>query len=251
MALADEKVYIDEPFFEDRILAGFSANPEKGARTSKRARVAKEAEPEADRLAFERPLWTSGATGIAGVDEVGRGCLFGDVVAAAVILPPGLILDGIDDSKQLSEKKREALYEEILAHAVAWGVGRVDAETIDRINIRQASRLAMKLAVEGLGAAPDHLLVDAESVPLPIAQTAIVKGDARSQSIGAASIVAKVTRDRLCAETWEALYPGYGIGAHKGYATKQHREALLQLGPTPMHRRSFLNGLFAEQQALF
>ncbi|MBB6675437.1 ribonuclease HII [Cohnella nanjingensis] len=206
---------------------------------------------EIDRLAFERALWAEGAIHIAGVDEVGRGCLFGDVVAAAVILPQGLILDGVDDSKQLSEKKRDALYDLILENAVAWHVGRVDAETIDRINIRQASRLAMKLAVEGLGAVPDHLLVDAESVSLPIPQTAIVKGDARSQSIGAASIVAKVTRDRLCAEMWEALYPGYGIEVHKGYATKTHREALLRMGPTPMHRRSFLNGIFAEQQLLF
>lgn len=204
-----------------------------------------------DRLSFERDLWTQGLTLVAGVDEVGRGCLFGDVVAAAVILPVGLVLDEINDSKQLSEKKRERLYETIVREAAAWSVSRVDAGTIDRINIRQASRLAMKQAVMGLRDAPEYLLVDAETVELDVPQMPIVKGDARSQSIGAASIVAKVTRDRLCAETWEALYPGYGIGSHKGYATKEHREAILRLGPTPLHRRSFLGNILHEQQALF
>lgn len=204
-----------------------------------------------DRLSFERDLWAQGLTLVAGVDEVGRGCLFGDVVAAAVILPAGLALDGINDSKQLSEKKRERLYEVILREAAAWSVSRVDAGTIDRINIRQASRLAMKQAVMGLAPAPEYLLVDAETVELDVPQMPIVKGDARSQSIGAASIVAKVTRDRLCSEVWEALYPGFGIGSHKGYATKEHREAILRLGPTPLHRRSFLGNLLHEQQALF
>lgn len=206
---------------------------------------------EIDRLAYERTLWAEGATAIAGVDEVGRGCLFGDVVAAAVILPPGLLLEGIDDSKRLSEKKRDELYDLILANAVAWSVGRVDAETIDKINIRQASRLAMKLAVEGLAAKPDHLLIDAETVDLALPQTKIIKGDMLSQSIGAASIVAKVTRDRLCEQIWDLNYAGYGIKDHKGYATKVHREALLALGPTPLHRRSFLTKYDAEQQTLF
>jgi ribonuclease HII len=204
-----------------------------------------------DRLHFEASLWAQGLTAIAGIDEVGRGCLFGDVVAAAVILPRGLVLEEINDSKQLSEKKRERLYEEITREAVAWSVSRVEASVIDRINIRQASRLAMKQAILGLGTAPEHLLIDAESVDLDTPQTPIVKGDALSQSIGAASILAKVTRDRLCAEVWEAIYPGYGIGGHKGYATKEHREALLRMGPTPMHRQSFLGNLFAVQQELF
>lgn len=204
-----------------------------------------------DRLSFERDLWAQGLTLVAGVDEVGRGCLFGDVVAAAVILPVGLLLDEINDSKQLSEKKRERLYDVIVREAAAWSVSRVDAGTIDRINIRQASRLAMKQAVSGLASAPEHLLVDAETVELDVPQMPIVKGDARSQSIGAASIVAKVTRDRLCSEVWEALYPGFGIANHKGYATKEHREAILRLGPTPLHRRSFLGNLLNEQQALF
>ncbi|MDI4646240.1 ribonuclease HII [Cohnella sp. F6_2S_P_1] len=206
---------------------------------------------EIDRLSYERSLWTNGVSAIAGVDEVGRGCLFGDVVAAAVVLPVGLVLEGIDDSKRLSEKKRDELYGIILENAVTWAVGRVDAATIDRINIRQASRLAMKIAVEGLAAKPDHLLIDAETVDLPLPQTKIIKGDLLSQSIGAASIVAKVTRDRLCDQIWDLNYAGYGIKDHKGYATKVHREALLALGPTPLHRRSFLTKYVAEQQTLF
>ncbi|MCI3919046.1 ribonuclease HII [Paenibacillus sp. TRM 82003] len=199
-----------------------------------------------DMLTYEKELWKQGYAAIAGVDEVGRGCLFGDVVAAAVILPKGCVIEGIDDSKKLTEKRREELYPTILESAVAYGVGRVDAETIDRINIRQASRLAMKLAVEALAASPDYLLVDAESVALSLPQTAVIHGDALSQSIGAASIVAKVTRDRLCVE-WDALYPEYGLAGHKGYATKLHRERLLAFGPSPLHRRSFLGKLFAER----
>jgi ribonuclease HII len=161
------------------------------------------------------------------------------------------VLEGINDSKQLSEKKREQLYEQIVKEALDWSVGRVDAATIDRINIRQASRLAMKQAVLGLKTDPEHLLIDAETIDLDLPQTPIVKGDALSQSIGAASIVAKVTRDRLCTEVWDAHYPGYGIASHKGYATKEHREAILRLGPTPLHRRSFLGNLLAVQQELF
>lgn len=206
---------------------------------------------EINRLAFEGELWAQGVTAIAGVDEVGRGCLFGDVVAAAVILPVGLVLEDVNDSKQIGEKKRDRLYDLIVAEAVAWSVARIDAKTIDEINIRQASRLAMKRAVLGLGVSAEHLLVDAESVELPMPQTAIIKGDALSQSIAAASIVAKVTRDRLCVEVWDALFPGYGIAGHKGYATKTHREAIAELGPTPLHRRSFLGNILAEQQVLF
>ncbi|MGO4374378.1 ribonuclease HII, partial [Paenibacillus sp. MCAF20] len=154
-------------------------------------------------LQFERALWSDGYKTIAGVDEVGRGCLFGDVVAGAVILPPGLIIDGVDDSKKLSEKKRDMLYDIILRQSVAWSVARVDAETIDRINIKQAARLAMKLAVESLEMPADYLLIDAEKVDVPLPQQSIIKGDATSQSIAAASIVAKVTRDRLCQSEWE------------------------------------------------
>jgi ribonuclease HII len=199
-------------------------------------------------LQYEQSLWQEGYASIAGVDEVGRGCLFGDVVAAAVILPPGLVIEGVDDSKKLSEKKRDQLYDIILRECVAWSAARVAAETIDRINIKQASRLAMKLAVESLQTPSDFLLVDAEKVDVRLPQLSIIKGDATSQSIAAASIVAKVTRDRLCAEEWERKYPAYGIAIHKGYATKLHRERLLANGPSPLHRKSFLGKLFPEEQ---
>ncbi|HTG71607.1 MAG TPA: ribonuclease HII [Candidatus Udaeobacter sp.] len=201
-------------------------------------------------LQYEQSLWQDGYSAIAGVDEVGRGCLFGDVVAAAVILPPGLVIEGVNDSKKLSEKKRDQLYEIILRECVAWSAARVDAETIDRINIKQAARLAMKLAVESLQIPSDYLLVDAEKVDVPLPQVSIIKGDATSQSIAAASIVAKVTRDRLCSVQWEQEYPAYGIAIHKGYATKLHRERLHENGPSPLHRRTFLGNLFTEEQLL-
>lgn len=202
-------------------------------------------------LIYEKEGWEQSYTRIAGVDEVGRGCLFGDVVAAAVILPEGLIIDGVDDSKKLSAKKREVLFEIIMEQALAVGVGHVESAVIDEINIKQASRLAMKKAVECLSETPDYMLVDAERVDLELPQRAIIKGDANSQSIAAASIVAKVTRDRLCEGLWEELYPDYGIKIHKGYATKLHREQIAALGPTPMHRRSFISRILAEQQTLF
>ncbi|WP_053375701.1 ribonuclease HII [Paenibacillus sp. FJAT-27812] len=201
-------------------------------------------------LQYEQSLWQDGYKAIAGVDEVGRGCLFGDVVAAAVILPPGLVIEGVNDSKKLSEKKRDQLYEIILQECVAWSAARVDAETIDRINIKQAARLAMKHAVESLQVPSDYLLIDAEKVDVSLPQQSIIKGDATSQSIAAASIVAKVTRDRLCTGEWEQECPDYGLAIHKGYATKLHRERLLATGPSPLHRRSFLGNLFTEEQLL-
>lgn len=193
-----------------------------------------------DRLQFERRLWENGVTYVAGVDEAGRGCLFGDVVAAAVVLPKGLVIPDVDDSKKLSAAKREELYAIVMEKAVAVGVGRVDAGTIDRINIRQAVRLAMKRAIEQLGLCPEHVLIDAETIDVALPQTPVVRGDSLSQSIAAASIVAKVTRDRLCAE-WDAAFPQYGIARHKGYGTKEHREAVLRFGPTPLHRMTFLS----------
>jgi len=197
-------------------------------------------------LEYEKKLWAKGVAA-AGVDEAGRGCLFGDVVAAAVLLPAGCEIPGVDDSKKLTEKQREELLPAIEAAAVAIGVGRADAATIDRINIKQAARLAMKRAVEALDPRPGHLLIDAESIDLDIPQTPIIHGDRLSLSVAAASIVAKVTRDRLCLE-WDRMYPEYGIAVHKGYATRLHRERLLLYGPSPMHRRSFLKKLFAERE---
>lgn len=199
-----------------------------------------------DLLIYEKQLWSQGIVNIAGVDEVGRGCLFGDVVAAAVILPKGAIIDGINDSKKLTEKKREQLYEQITSEAVAYAVASVSAEIVDRINIKQAARLAMKQAVEQLDVAVEHLLIDAEKIDLDIDQQSIVKGDAKSQSIAAASILAKVTRDRLCQNEWQQLYPQYELYKHKGYGTKLHNSLILQYGPSPMHRKSFLKKLLGE-----
>lgn len=201
-------------------------------------------------LDYEKELWEQGWQNIAGIDEVGRGCLFGDVVAAAVVLPQGLVLEGVDDSKKLSAKKREALYDIIMEQALAVGIGCVDSLTVDRINIKQAARLAMKQALEQLQVEPDYLLVDAEKVDSSLPQLAVIHGDALSQSIAAASIIAKVTRDRMCIH-WDTQYPEYGLAIHKGYATKQHREALEAYGPTPLHRRSFLRKILHEQQELF
>ncbi len=201
-------------------------------------------------LEYEQELWGRGRTLVAGVDEVGRGCLFGDVVTAAVILPKGLVLEGVDDSKKLSEKKREALYDVIRQEALSIGIGVADVDTIERINIKQAARLAMKRAVEQLDPVPDSLLVDAEKVDVDVEQLAVIHGDALSQSIAAASIIAKVTRDRMCLQ-WDMKFPEYGIAIHKGYATKMHRERLTEYGPSPMHRKTFLRNIVYEQQVLF
>jgi ribonuclease HII len=175
---------------------------------------------------------------VAGVDEVGRGCLFGPVFAGAVILDPAKPVRGLNDSKQLDADRREVLAERIRERALAWAIGAADCFEIDRINVLQASRLAMKRAVEKLSVRPDYLLVDACTVDLPIEQKSLIRGDARSQSIAAASIVAKVARDAAMVE-WDAVFPGYGIGRHKGYYTPEHVTAIRELGPTWLHRYSF------------
>lgn len=173
------------------------------------------------------------------MDEVGRGPLFGPVVAAAVILPRGCHLPGLNDSKKLSEKKRNELDVEIRASAVAWAIAEVDAETIDRIDIRQASLLAMRRAVEQLALSPDHLLIDGrDTIDWECTQQAVIHGDATSVSIAAASVLAKVYRDRLLVE-WDKEFPGYGLARHKGYGSPEHLAALARLGPTPLHRKSF------------
>lgn len=176
---------------------------------------------------------------IAGVDEVGRGPLAGPVVAAAVVLDPEYPIDGLDDSKKLSEKKRERLYEQILERALAWALGRAEVAEIDRINILQASLLAMQRAVKQLTPPPEFVLVDGNRCPeLSCPSRAIVKGDSRVKAISAASIVAKVSRDREMVAL-DADYPGYGLAGHKGYPSKAHLEALEQLGVTAIHRRSY------------
>ncbi len=163
----------------------------------------------------------------------------GDVVAAAVILPIEIDIEGVTDSKKISENKREALFERIMREAVAVGIGRVDAATIDQINIKQATRLAMRMAVEQLSVPAQALLIDAERIDLDLPQESIIKGDQRSLSIAAASIIAKVTRDRLCSE-WDQQYPHYGIATHKGYGTAMHRKQFDRYGASPIHRLSFL-----------
>ena len=187
---------------------------------------------------LERELRARGFAGVAGVDEVGRGALFGPVVAAAVILCPDRPVRGLNDSKQLEPERREVLAERIRERAVAWAVAAVDAATIDRINIYQASRIAMRMAVSRLAPQPDFLLVDAVAIDLPLPQRALIKGDARCHAIAAASIVAKVWRDALM-RVWDDVFPEYGLASHKGYSTPEHYRALERYGPTPLHRLSF------------
>jgi len=176
---------------------------------------------------------------VCGIDEVGRGPLAGAVVAAAVILDPARPIAGLADSKKLSERQRERLFDLICDQALAWSLGRAEVEEIDRLNILQASLLAMQRAAEALPVAPEHALVDGNRLPrLPCSAEAIVGGDASEACIAAASIIAKVTRDREMVEL-DALYPGYGLARHKGYPTKVHLEALRIHGVSPVHRRSF------------
>jgi ribonuclease HII len=189
-------------------------------------------------LKFEKRAWQSGARLIAGVDEVGRGSLFGPVVAAAVILDPGYRIRGLRDSKLLLAERRELLAERIREHAVAWAIAAVDAARIDQINIYQASRVAMREAVLHLQPGPDHLLIDAMRLDCDVAQQAIIHGDALSASIAAASILAKVERDRMVRE-WDPVFPVYGLASNKGYSTPHHLAALRQHGPSPLHRQSF------------
>lgn len=188
---------------------------------------------------LEEAARARGSLRIAGVDEVGRGPLFGPVVAAAVILPRGCRLQDLNDSKKLTEKKRNALDVEIRSSAVAWAIAAVDAATIDRINIRQASLEAMRRAVGQLALSPDFLLIDGrDSIDWQGPQQAVIHGDALSFSIAAASVLAKVYRDRLIVEL-DREFPGYGLAQHKGYGCPKHLEALKRLGPTPLHRKSF------------
>ena len=190
-------------------------------------------------LEYERALYAKGYEFVCGIDEAGRGPLCGPVVAAAVILKKEDHIEGVNDSKKLTEKKREELFEIIKERAVAWSVGIVDEETIDRINILEATRLAMKKAVEGLSKKPDFALVDAEKkVPIDVPYSPIIKGDALSESIAAASIIAKVTRDHMIIEL-DKEYPEYGFAKNKGYGTKEHTEAILKYGLCKVHRRSF------------
>ncbi|CAB5168039.1 Ribonuclease HII (EC [Olavius algarvensis associated proteobacterium Delta 3] len=188
---------------------------------------------------FERDAHARGVRYVAGIDEAGRGPLAGPVVAAAVLLPASFPVLGVADSKTLTPKKRDRLYDEIYRHAVSVGIGVVDAVEIDRINILQAALLAMAFSVENLRPRPDCLLIDGNTpIPTELPQHVIPKGDSRSVSIAAASIVAKVTRDRLMA-LYDEEYPLYGFGRHKGYPTKDHKAAIRKHGWCPIHRKTF------------
>ena len=189
-------------------------------------------------LKYEKLAWASGAKLVAGVDEVGRGSLFGPVVAAAVVLDSSYRIRGLRDSKLLPAERREILAERIRQHCVVWAVAAVDAARIDQINIYQASRVAMQDAVALLNPPPDHLLVDAMRLHCDLPQRGIIHGDALSASIAAASILAKVARDRMICE-WDPVFPVYGLASNKGYSTPRHLAALREYGPTPLHRQSF------------
>ena len=191
-----------------------------------------------DLLKYEKELYDKGITLIAGVDEVGRGPLVGPVVTAAVILPKGYMLDGLTDSKKLSEKKRNKFYDIIMKDAISIGIGIVDAKTIDEVNIYEATKIAMKQAIDKLDVKPEHVLIDAMKLELSIPSTSIIKGDAASESIAAASVIAKVTRDNMMYEL-DRQYPQYGFKSHKGYPTKLHLESLKKYGVLDNYRFTY------------
>lgn len=188
---------------------------------------------------YERDLNNQGYELVAGTDEAGRGPIAGPVVAAAVILPTGLYIEGLNDSKKISPKKRERLYDEIIGNCVSYGIKVIDNDEIDRINILQSSYLAMKMSIDEMEISPDYVLVDGwENKMIKIPQTNLIKGDSKSASIAAASILAKVYRDRLM-EEYDLIYPDYGFAAHKGYPTKRHIQALEEFGVLKIHRKTF------------
>jgi ribonuclease HII len=227
-----------------QLLKELSSDERKGAKNLLKTFTKRVNDFEEERLrleamyTYEEACYKQGKRYIAGIDEVGRGPLAGPVVAAAVILPKGYRLHGINDSKKISEKKREALYHQIIKDAVDYRVFLVDPAEIDRINIYQAAKLAMTEAITELQTVPDHLLIDAMDIPIAIEQTKIIKGDEKSITIAAASIIAKVTRDNYMKKVDEQ-YPEYGFKNHMGYGTKEHLEALQKFGATKHHRISF------------
>ena len=230
---------LDHPLFEELILDGRAGVQ---AAISKRKRELQKQVDEDLRLekmlAYEKELYAQGIDLIAGVDEVGRGPLAGPVVAAAVILPKACKIPGLNDSKKIPKSKHKEIYEAVLQNAIAIGIGIKDNQVIDQVNIYEATKLAMMEAIGQLEPQPQHLLIDAMKLDLPIPQTSIIKGDANSLSIAAASIVAKVTRDQMM-EEFDREFPGYDFAQNAGYGTAKHLVGLEQLGVTPIHRRSF------------
>lgn len=207
-------------------------------------------EKEVERLKIlkeiEEKMHTRGIEYICGIDEAGRGPLAGPVVVAAVIMPKDSMIEGVNDSKKVSEKKREALYDKIIEEAIAWGVGIIDQKEIDRVNILNATKEGLTQAVSNLQQKPDMIVVDALTGidTLGIPYTSIIKGDAKCYSIAAASIIAKVTRDRIMRQ-WDEIYPQYGFEKHKGYGTKMHIEAIKEHGICPLHRLSFVKNIIS------
>ena len=230
---------LDHPLFEELILDGRAGVQ---VAISKRKRELQKQVDEGLRLekmlAYEKELYAQGIDLIAGVDEVGRGPLAGPVVAAAVILPKACKIPGLNDSKKIPKSKHKEIYEAVLQNAIAIGIGVKDNQVIDQVNIYEATKLAMMEAIGQLDPQPQHLLIDAMKLDLPISQTSIIKGDANSLSIAAASIVAKVTRDQMM-EEFDQEYPGYDFAQNAGYGTAKHLAGLDKLGVTPIHRRSF------------
>ena len=230
---------LDHPLFEELIADGRAGVQ---AAISKRKRELQKQVEEDLRLekmlAYEKELYAQGIQLIAGVDEVGRGPLAGPVVAAAVILPENCKIPGLNDSKKIPKSKHQAIYQAVLDQALSVGIGVKDNQVIDQVNIYEATKLAMLEAIQELDPRPQHLLIDAMKLDLPISQTSIIKGDANSLSIAAASIVAKVTRDQMMA-TYDQEYPGYDFAQNAGYGTTKHLEGLEKQGVSPIHRRSF------------
>ena len=230
---------LDHPLFEELILDGRAGVQ---VAISKRKRELQKQVDEDLRLekmlAYEKELYAQGIHLIAGVDEVGRGPLAGPVVAAAVILPENCKIPGLNDSKKIPKSKHQAIYQAVLDQALSIGIGVKDNRVIDQVNIYEATKLAMLEAIQELDPQPQHLLIDAMKLDLPISQTSIIKGDANSLSIAAASIVAKVTRDQMMT-TYDQEYPGYDFAQNAGYGTTKHLEGLEKQGVTPIHRRSF------------
>lgn len=236
LAMIDE---LDHPLFEELILDGRAGV--KAAISKRKRELQKQVDEDLrleKMLAYEKELYAQGIDLIAGVDEVGRGPLAGPVVAAAVILPKACKIPGLNDSKKIPKSKHKEIYEAVLQNAIAIGIGVKDNQVIDQVNIYEATKLAMMEAIGQLDPQPQHLLIDAMKLDLPISQTSIIKGDANSLSIAAASIVAKVTRDQMM-EEFDKEYPGYDFAKNAGYGTAKHLAGLHQLGVTPIHRRSF------------
>ena len=236
LATIDE---LDHPFFEELILDGRAGV--QAAISKRKHELQKQVDEDLrleKMLAYENELYAQGIDLIAGVDEVGRGPLAGPVVAAAVILPKACKIPGLNDSKKIPKSKHKEIYEAVLQNAIAIGIGVKDNQVIDQVNIYEATKLAMMEAIGQLDPQPQHLLIDAMKLDLPISQTSIIKGDANSLSIAAASIVAKVTRDQMM-EEFDRKYPGYDFAQNAGYGTANHLAGLDQLGVTPIHRRSF------------